>query len=288
MTRQKNATIFRIGTIIFILFALSISYTLMIFLISSEPLPPWQSPKFNPSVQYTIPLHPDTLRLSAGNSETKNPLFNTSGKNHGNYSIIGPFKEGNYSIILVDRGDEILESVSGNGGTWHYSLEPVCMNRTFFDEQSLGVPDTTAGIALYRLPVQLPENVSFQTMKNIDLYDVWVEREWNMGMSRNSIHTEGRFVGIYGQEIIQVIDKSYSVSSPWFDQYQNSPTEIGYGMSAGWISNDEIWSLRNFPLHVKYSTRSGIIVDMNYNTEFWIASDKWFSTALSRSAGQNS
>lgn len=280
MNTQKSTIISRIGISLLVLLLISIFYSGTMFLISSGPLPPWQSPEISPRIQSDIASQPDTLQFSAMDNETKSRIFSSSENNQGTTTIIRPFRQGNYTITLTDRRDEILEYVSGDGGTWQYSLQPECINRTNFDEQSLGIPDTTAGIVWYRVLLQLPVNGSHQPLNTIDMYDVWVEREWNMGMNKNLIHTEGRFFGIYGQEIIEVIDKSYSVSSQLFDQNLASRTETGHGNAAGWISTDNAWTLRNFPLKVKYSTISWITVDIYYNTRFGISSDKWFSTSI--------
>jgi hypothetical protein len=281
MNTQKNATISLIVKIILILLTVSIFYTLVIFLISSESLKPWQSPEINPYASFSISPHLDILTNTTRNYESTNQFRNNPEGIHGNKTVIGPFKDGNYTITLVDQDDEILEIISGYGNTGQYLLKPERISKTNFDERSLGIPDTTAGIALYRITLQKPENESDQRLKNIEIYDTWVEREWNMGISRNVIHTEGRFFGIYGQEIIQVIDKSYSVSSPLFEKCQNCRTETGHGDAAGWISTDTTWALRNFPLHAEYSTSSWIAVDIYYHTQFGISSDKWVSASAS-------
>ena len=286
MNTQKNTVIRQAGIILIILLVLSVSYSVIIYMVSSGPLPPWQGPEFHPDTEPGTCPQPAALSIPEGKSGAAYQRCSSSGDKHDDNTIIGPFQAGNYSITLTDRGDEFLESVSGNGNTWEYSLEPECISITSYDEKSLGIEDTTAGTALYRLPLQLPDNPSLYPVKDIGIYDAWVERSWDTGLSENLVHTGGRFYVIEGEEIIKTADRSYSVSSPLFDQGDVCRSETGSSDAVGWVSTDNMWTLRNFPLKVKYSTLSWITVDNDYSTRFGIAMDKWFSTSLDSGAGR--
>jgi len=286
MNTQKNAAVRQAGIIFVILLVLSVSYSVMMYMVSSGPLPPWQGPDIRSDMESGTCFQQAALSIPVEKSGAAYRRCSMPLEKHDDNTIIGPFRVGNYSIVLTVRGDKILESVSGNGNTWQYSLEPECINITSYDERSLGIADTTAGTALYRLPLQLPENPSLYPVKDIGIYDAWVERSWEIGMSKNIVHTGGRFYVIYGQEIIHNDDRSYSVSSPLFDQGESCQSETGYSDAVGWVSTDNTWTLRNFPLTVKYWTTSRIVVDNKYSTRFGIAMDKWFSTSLDREEGR--
>lgn len=286
MNNQKTTIISRLCKIILVLLALSVLYTIIVYFTSSGSSEAWQSPEINPYRQFNVTPQSFTSKHATNNYEQINQLCNDPDEVHSNNRIIGSFQEGNYTITLTDQGDEILESVSGYGNKLEYSLKPERIGITHFDEESLEIPDTTAGIVLYRISLKMPENESDQKIKNIDIYDVWSERAWHLGENKNIMHTEGRFYVNYGQEIIRVIDKSYSVTSPFFDRYQDCSAETGHGDTAGWITTNNIWSLRNFPTNTKFSTSAWITVDIYYNTRLGISSDKWLSTSLPISANK--
>jgi len=286
LNTQKNTVIRQAGILLIILLVLSVSYSVIIYMVSSSPLPPWQGSEIHPDMESDISSH---SIASSNLSENRGDGYrhcNNPMEVHDDHTIIGPFHMDNYSIVLTDLGNEVFESVSGNGNSWQYLLKPEHVNTTLYDEKSLGIADTTAGTSLYRLPLKFPENTSLYSVKDIVIYDAWIERSWDMGTGRNLVHTGGRFYGIYGQEIIQVADRSYSVSSQLFDQGDACRAETGYGEATGWVSTDTTWTLRNFPLKVKYSTVSWITVDNDYSTRFGISMDKWFSTSLDRGAGR--
>lgn len=272
MNGQKNPVLL-VGKIIVVLLTVSLLYTIAIFLISSGPQAPWQSQEIHPTAPFNLiaPVPaincPDEKTLSWA---TKNPDKET---------VVGPFREGNYSVSLIDYSDGIVESVYGYGTVSKHPLTPVCMNTTTVGEKFPGIPATTAGVTWYRYSLYMPENNSVQRLPAIDILDAWVEREWDTGMNRSVIHTEGRFYGIYGQGILEVVDHSYSASSPFFDQYGDC-AKTAAGEVVGSLSRDTTLSLRNIPFQVKYSTSSWISIDRYYTAEFGISSDKWISVSL--------
>ncbi|PKL57543.1 MAG: hypothetical protein CVV34_06945, partial [Methanomicrobiales archaeon HGW-Methanomicrobiales-5] len=58
------------------------------------------------------------------------------------------------------------------------------------------------------------------------------------------------------------------------------PPEVGHSNIAGWVTNNDIWSLYNFPTNAKFSVDSWITVDMYGNVQLGTSSDKWLSLSF--------
>ena len=224
MKIQNIVGILPICKIILILFTISILITLVVFLTSSEAIESCRSPEINPYVIFNVSPQSNEVIYSASHmKEIKQSIKDFEDNEHNNF--IGIIKDGNYSIILKDDGDMIIESVYGLGGTWQYDLTPECLGKTHL-ELSPQTTDAVAGIALYRIKLELPDEANNLKPKYVDLYDVWCENKWCLWKSNNLLHTEGRFYVNYGQNVVYVIDKSYSVTSPGFLRYHDHKSEI--------------------------------------------------------------
>ncbi|MEA2034290.1 MAG: hypothetical protein U9N40_02180 [Euryarchaeota archaeon] len=287
MVKQSNM-VSLFCKIIFILLMLSSFLTLIVYFTSSEAIEIWQIPETNPYVLLNASPQSNEIICSTLNQKEIKQSFKGLDEILVDKNFIGIIKDGNYTIALIDRGDEILEVVSGCGNTWQYLLTPECLGKTHFEKMSPEIRDAEAGMALYRIELTLPDEGSNQKKKYVDIYDVWCENGWSFWGSKNLLHTEGRFYVNYGQAVLHVIDKSYLVTSTGFYQYQNCRSEIGHGNTAGWITNNNIWSLYNFPTNTKFSTDSWITVDMYYNTQLGISSDKWISISLPQNMNRSS
>lgn len=262
-----------------IVMILSSLVTVFIYFASSETISGYKSNIVNPysylnhsSYSCEIissPLNPDEIYSNTNYLENK-----TIAKN-----LIGVIEHGDYTIALIDNGNNILEIISRDSDTWDYILLPECLNKMNFLNKSTKSNNLEAGMAFYRVKIELPEKKTVSLLRSIDIYDVWCENRWSGLGFNNLLHTEGRYYINKGQNVVKIIDKSYSSTSVGFYERNSYISQTENSKYDGLVTNKILWSLWSFPIRTKYSVNSWIDVDIYYNTTIGTSSDKWISTA---------
>lgn len=279
MVKQSNVVLLSFE-VIAILLILSSCLTLVVYLTSSEATKIGKIPTNSPYTLLNISPQSNEIVFPASNRIGVEQSFNSLEEISVGKSFVDIAKDGDYTVVLIDQGDTILEIVSDDSGTRQYLLTPVCLGEVRFEELSPETTDVEAGVALYRIELTLPDEGSSPELKYVDIFDVWCENGWHSWGSTNLLHTEGRFYVDYGRAVLHVTDRSYAVTPTGFYQHQDCHSEVGHSNIAGWVTNNDIWSLYNLPTNAKFSVDSWITVDMYGNVQLGTSSDKWLSLSF--------
>lgn len=274
---KQNKVILLFFEVIVILLILSSCLTLVVYLTSSEATRIGKIPMNNPYTLLNVSPQLNEVVLPGSNWTGVEQSFNNLEEILVGKNCVDIVKDRDYTVVLIDQGDTILEVVSGASGTRQYLLTPVCLGEIRFEELSPEMIDIEAGVTLYRIELTVPDDVGSPELMYVDIFDVWCKNGWYSWGSTNLLRTEGRFYIDYGRAVLHVTDRSYAVTSTGFYQYQDCRSEVRSGNIVGWITNNEIWALYNFPTNAKFSVDSWITVDIYGNIQLGTSSDKWLS-----------
>lgn len=166
MVKQSNV-ILLLFEVIAILLILSSCLTLVVYLTSSEATKIGKIPTNSPYTLLNISPQSNEIVFPASNRIGVEQSFNSLEEISVGKSFVDIAKDGDYTVVLIDQGDTILEIVSGGGSTRQYLLTPVCLGEIRFEELSLETNDVEAGMALYRIELTLPDEGSGPELKYV-------------------------------------------------------------------------------------------------------------------------